>query len=189
MANYLKEASQERYVFGIDISHQRILVAKSSIGKRTCISFVVEDITNLNKVEYNSNKNRPRVYILSQVLYLFPEELAIQIIHKLGQLLNSRDILYIIDYSRHPRFKYFFLKLINIIITIIFKFGYVLSPFFPEIYKLVNKAFGFRSQLARIPNEYQWNKILNQAELNYRLKKINNFTIYPQIIFKCTQKC
>jgi SAM-dependent methyltransferase len=187
LANFLKEAAPERMVVGMDISPARISVAQSSLGRRKGISFLVGDIGDLPLTETVSERARPHVYITSEVLYLMPLERARSVLAGIGRRLRPGDIYWIIDFFRGSCPKRFLLLAESRFLASIVRSGRGLGGVFHALRRNTTEAFGERSAAARLPDIDEWHQMFIQAGLCGYAVATGRWTVFPQIVFRCTR--
>ena len=183
LANFLKEAAPERIVVGMDLSPPRIEVARSSVGGRKGIFFVVGDVTRSPFSSLPHVGERPRAYITSEILYLLPGDRAVETMRAIGELLRARDIYWIVDFCGGAGARSLFLALESSLLSLVVNMGKRV----PRLGRTATEAFGERARRARVPRYDEWRRMLARAGLAGEPVFTGMKTPFPQIVFRCTR--
>jgi len=161
MSNLLAFESHERDVLGIDVSPEKILVAKTTLNNRRNIRFEVSDIFNpalFKSARYNC-------IIIVDVLYLIPLEKWKIIFENCYHALMTGGILLVKEQGTKPGWKYLWNRAQEFLSVKVFKITH-------------GETFTF-------PPEETVKEFLNNAGFSAELIKLDKGYLRPHILFVC----
>lgn len=163
LSNIITRSKRPRKITGIDISADKIAVATKTLDHMQSIHFIQDNITNLKNYSFNTA-------IISDVLYLLPDELKNSILSDCYSVLPENGILIIKEVNTSPIWKYYINLLQETLAVKIFKHT-----------ESVNRKFYFQSSDI-------YTKLLSNIGFTVEAVTLDKSYLYPHILYYCKKE-
>jgi len=184
LSNFLALEGRDRVVIGLDLSLQRIELARRAAEGLEHVTYHQADVNRAHE-RVDPGNGLPRIFILSQILYFLSRADSVNLLRAISGLMTPLDVVWIIDYTTRPFWKWALIRTQSTILYGAFTVSRGLGAFSSKLRQSTYEVFGDRRRLGRIPSTPGWEAILREAGLEHERKYLRQGGLYPNIIFRC----